>query len=171
MGKIVLYDNDYEGAILCVGDKKDSADLNHVSQKDLDNLLKYANRSLGDIIKKDNLLMFPMFHDKTQATLLELPLLTIQDHQYLGQKCKSLRVKTGNLMGFIGFNGTELEIRSRFFPNRRRTRLLFILYASESVPHQYGEPLTSYIVRNEQIEPHDAPVSTNAQSSLVSRSI
>lgn len=116
MGKIVLYDNDYEGAILCVGDKKDSADLNHVSQKDLDNLLKYANRSLGDIIKKDNLLMFPMFHDKTQATLLELPLLTIQDHQYLGHKCQSLRVKTGNLMGFIGINGTELEIRSRFSP-------------------------------------------------------
>lgn len=127
-----LYDNDYVGKIFYT--KK--ADLQPsepegfcVSQPAWKAIFACGNKPLRELIEKENLFVFPASCTKTQEALLELPLFTTQ----IIEPEKVLRVKTGNLMGFVGFNGIELQIRSRFSKDAANNEDYFLYYMLQKV--------------------------------------
>ena len=84
-----------------------------LSKSEIEDFLPLANKDIKKLCEEnDRLLVFPhslnMSNDKIELN----PLFVVEDY-----KKESLKVKTGNIMGFIGSNGKRMRIRSRFDKN------------------------------------------------------
>lgn len=99
MGRMIhLTDNNIEGS--------------YIDDGVLD-ILKIAN--IGKLRDNPDLLIFPYSLAETNDSIGDLPILNTSHHNYdKDGKCLSLKVHTGNLMGFIGMNETSVSIHSRF---------------------------------------------------------
>ena len=84
-----------------------------LSKSEIEDFLPLANKDIKKLCEEnERLLVFPhslnMSNDKIELN----PLFVVEDY-----KKESLKVKTGNIMGFIGSNGKRMRIRSRFDKN------------------------------------------------------
>ena len=86
-----------------------------------DNLEKYlslqniANRNVSELLddKDNDLLIYPHSFYQCEDETGKQPLLLLQTH-WKEKKCTKVMLETGNMAGFIGFNGLSLSIHSRF---------------------------------------------------------
>ena len=86
-----------------------------------------ANKSLKDLCKNQSLLVFPHCLGEHDDGIEEQFIVQFEGSAKINDEdkivsCDDVKIKTGNLMGFIGFSGkgchgTKLEIRSRFSEN------------------------------------------------------
>ena len=86
-----------------------------------------ANKSLKDLCKNQSLLVFPHCLGEHDDGIEEQFIVQFEGSAKFNDEdkivsCDDVKIKTGNLMGFIGFSGkgchgTKLEIRSRFSEN------------------------------------------------------
>lgn len=95
MGRIIhLTDNNTEGS--------------YIDDGVLD-ILKIAN--IGNLRDNPDLLVFPYSLAESNDSIGDLPILNTSHHNYdKDGKCLSLKVHTGNLMGFIGMNETSVSM-------------------------------------------------------------
>ena len=75
---------------------------------DCENLRKIANKTLGDLQSESGILIFPPKIEDTDDQIKDSVIFTLKENE------NSFSLGTGNLMGFIGRNDTELNICSRF---------------------------------------------------------
>ena len=75
---------------------------------DCENLRKIANKTLGDLQSESGILNFPPKIEDTDDQIKDSVIFTLKENE------NSFSLDTGNLMGFIGRNDTELNICSRF---------------------------------------------------------
>ena len=75
---------------------------------DCENLRKIANKTLGDLQSESGILIFPPKIEDTDDQIKDSVIFTLKENE------NSFSLDTGNLMGFIGRNDTELNICSRF---------------------------------------------------------
>lgn len=95
---IHLRDNDYHGTTIPQG-----------NIGDIQRIADY-----GCLQDAPELLVFPhSFKDLTDG-IGDLSILTLHDKKYEDGVCVSAKAHTGNLMGFVGINGTSVSIHSRF---------------------------------------------------------
>ena len=86
-----------------------------------------ANKSLKDLCKNQSLLVFPQCLGEHDDGIEDQFIVQFEGSAKFNDEdkivsCDDVKIKTGNLMGFIGFSGkgchgTKLEIRSRFSEN------------------------------------------------------
>lgn len=69
---------------------------------------------LGQLQDHPNLLVFPDSFTGVKDKIGELSILITKEVQVSGNEITSLKVCTGNLMGFVGRNNTSVSIHSRF---------------------------------------------------------
>ena len=84
-------------------------ELTEAHQRDKDNLSLIANKSIGELVKANpELLIFPECIKDNEDDIVSDPIfeLTFSDSKTM--------LATGNIMGFIGVQGTQLKIQSRF---------------------------------------------------------
>lgn len=92
-------------------------ELTNITKKDIDNLRSIANVRLNEKINKNpNLLVFPYRVSDIRDNLLENKIISIEED--------SQKLRTGNIMGFIGINNTRLSITSRFAHDREHDYFL-----------------------------------------------
>lgn len=70
--------------------------------------------SIGSLQNAPDLLVFPHSFTEAKDCIGDLSIVTLHDVQYADGRCVSAKVRTGNLMGFVGVNETSLSIHSRF---------------------------------------------------------
>lgn len=75
---------------------------------DCENLRKIANKTLGDLQSESGILIFPPKIEDTDDQIKDSVIFTLKESD------NYFSLDTGNLMGFIGHNDTELNICSRF---------------------------------------------------------
>lgn len=97
MSRITVIDN-------TLNQKLPLHDFNH----DCENLRKIANKTLGDLQSESGILIFPPSIEDTDDQIKDSVIFTLKENE------NSFSLDTGNLMGFIGRNDTELNICSRF---------------------------------------------------------
>lgn len=93
---ITIQDNNYQGKVFSL---HDAADLLSVGNKPI--------RQLCD--ENEHLLVFPLSIDDTDDRIGDSTIVDI----YAEDK-KSVRIKSGNIMGFVGRNNQQMKIYSRF---------------------------------------------------------
>lgn len=76
--------------------------------KDRDNLRLIANKSIGDLHAETGILVFPPKVEETDDQIKDSVIFNLVERE------ESFLIETGNIMGFIGRNDTELNICSRF---------------------------------------------------------
>lgn len=76
--------------------------------KDRDNLRLIANKTIGDLQKESGILVFPPKVEETDDKIKDSVIFNLKEGD------NSFSLETGNIMGFIGRNDTELNICSRF---------------------------------------------------------
>ena len=84
-------------------------ELTEIHQLDKDNLSLIANKSIGELVKANpELLIFPNHLKDNEDDIASDPIfeLTLTDTKTV--------LTTGNIMGFIGVQNTQLKIQSRF---------------------------------------------------------
>lgn len=88
-------------------------------------LLGIANVPLNELVSQNkNLLVFPHSIDKSYGRIDELPIFEM----YGGaDNLGDVKIRTGNLMGFIGTGGTQLQITSRFADGENDNFLHYML--------------------------------------------
>ena len=91
-------------------DLVDNQRCEEFSKSEIEDFLPLANKDIKKLCEEnERLLVFPhslnMSNDKIEFN----PLFVYEDY-----KKESLKVRTGNIMGFIGSNGKRMRIRSRF---------------------------------------------------------
>ena len=69
---------------------------------------------IGSLGNNPDLLVFPHSFSELKDEIGNLSILTIRDAKYEREEYASLKVCTGNLMGFVGINETSISIHSRF---------------------------------------------------------
>lgn len=105
-------------------------------------LQQVAGKSLGELCKEnEQLLVFPHCLGEQNKSIQELSLCELvgtpcYDKENRLLHVNEVKIKTGNLMGFVGFSGrggfgTQLEIRSRFTDNSGKD--FFLHYLLERV--------------------------------------
>lgn len=97
MSRITVIDN-------TLNQKLPLPDFNH----DCENLRKIANKTLGDLQSESGILIFPPKIEDTDDQIKDSVIFTLKESDNF------FSLDTGNLMGFIGRNDTELNICSRF---------------------------------------------------------
>ena len=81
-----------------------------ISMSEIEDFLPLANKDIRKLCEEnERLLVFPHSLDMSNDKIEYNPLFVVEDY-----KKESLKVKTGNIMGFIGANGKRMRIRSRF---------------------------------------------------------
>lgn len=95
---IHLIDNDSAGTI--------------IPQDCISDILQIAG--IGRLQNASDLLVFPHFFSDLKDGVGDLSILTLKDAQFTNGQCVSVKVCTGNLMGFVGINNTSISIHSRF---------------------------------------------------------
>ena len=123
MPHITLTDNNFHNPpkLLDVAKETDSAIQAY------EDLQLVANKSLKDLCKNQSLLVFPQCLGEHDDGIEEQFIVQFEGSAKFNDEdkivsCDDVKIKTGNLMGFIGFSGkgchgTKLEIRSRFSEN------------------------------------------------------
>jgi 5-methylcytosine-specific restriction endonuclease McrBC regulatory subunit McrC len=86
-------------------DNNNKEPLSIENQDDIENLSQYAGKDIRDIVKENSdLLIFPRSLNGHHDDIDKNHIYTLSDNQLI----------TGNIMGFIGVNRTQLSIVSRF---------------------------------------------------------
>ena len=123
MPHLTLTDNNFHNPpkLLEVAKETDSAIQAY------EDLQLVANKSLKDLCKNQSLLVFPQCLGEHDDGIEEQFIVQFEGSAKFNDEdkiisCDDVKIKTGNLMGFIGFSGkgchgTKLEIRSRFSEN------------------------------------------------------
>jgi len=69
---------------------------------------------IGQLQNAPDLLVFPHSFSECSDGIEDLSILTLRDTIYANGVCTSVKVCTGNLIGFVGVNNTSVSIHSRF---------------------------------------------------------
>lgn len=92
-------------------------DLTNYSENDIKELKYIADIKLQEKINKNpNLLVFPYCTSNIRDNLLDNTIISIDEN--------SQKLRTGNIMGFVGINSTKLSIISRFALDRKHDYFL-----------------------------------------------
>ena len=75
-----------------------------ISEEDINSLKEISQRTIKNIIENDNLLIFPSDLNKSKNIEENKTIFNIYNNE----------VRTNNIMGFIGYNDTQIKITSRF---------------------------------------------------------
>lgn len=98
-------------------------------KSDYQNLIKIANTSIKDLTyNNDSLLVFPEVLGAFEDGIEEQHIFDLRGNP---DELKSVKLTTGNIMGFIGIGGTQLKITSRFSKNDKKD--FFLHYMLEKV--------------------------------------
>ncbi|MBP5526133.1 MAG: hypothetical protein J6Y11_11100 [Paludibacteraceae bacterium] len=93
---------------LTITDNQNGAKLSNADTKDLENLKLISNVKISDLSNSNhNLLVFPRDFNQYGDNINESCILSLSGEE----------ISTGNIMGFIGVNETQLTIKSRFDRN------------------------------------------------------
>lgn len=99
----------------------------------LQNLRLIANKTIGDLQTESSILVFPPKVEETDDQIKDSVIFTLKEGE------DSFSLETGNIMGFIGRNDTELNICSRFTHrvdgNLSEKNDFFLHYMLEKVCH------------------------------------
>lgn len=110
MISISTIDNNLGKSLSNVGCAEDQSKL--LAYRDLSHI---ANISLGELAKtKQNLVVFPKVLGDNKDDVDKLPIFTLAGSGESDAELAKVKITTGNLMGFIGYGETQLEITSRF---------------------------------------------------------
>lgn len=89
------------------------------------NLLGIANVPLNELVSQNkNLLVFPQSIDKSYGRIDGLPIFEMYG---CADNLEELKIRTGNLMGFLGTGGTQAQITSRFADGENDNFLHYML--------------------------------------------
>ena len=95
------------------------------TQSDYDNLNKIANTPLSELVKNNpSLLVFPKVLGVFNDGIEDEEIFNLHGNP---EKLEDVRLKTGNVMGFVALGGTELKILSRFSDDQNDTFLQYML--------------------------------------------
>ena len=85
------------------------------SDEELSDLQRIADTPINKLISEDNknLLIFPHSFEDCQDQIGEKSILSLK-YQWKENHRIPVSLETGNIMGFIGINNTQLDIKSRF---------------------------------------------------------
>ena len=83
-----------------------------IPRESIKDVLQISN--IGRLQNEPDLLVFPHSFSEVKDDIGDLSIVTLHDAQYDDGKCISAKACTGNLMGFVGVNGTSISIHSRF---------------------------------------------------------
>ena len=98
-----------------------------ISMAEIEDFLPLANKDIRKLCEENKrLLVFPYSLDMSNDKIEFNPLFEVEDY-----KKETLKVKTGNIMGFIGSNGKRMRIRSRFDQNENND--FFLHYMLQKV--------------------------------------
>lgn len=86
-------------------------------EKDINSLKEISHRTIKNIIENDNLLIFPSDLNKSKDIDKSKTIFNIYNNE----------VRTNNIMGFIGYNDTQIKITSRFASNENDYFLHYML--------------------------------------------
>ena len=137
MPHITLTDNNFNNPpkLIDVAKETDSAIQAY------EDLQLVANKSLKELCKNQSLLVFPHCLGEHDDGIEDQFIVQFEGSAKFNDEdkivsCDDVKIKTGNLMGFIGFSGkdchgTKLEIRSRFSENNKQD--FFLHYMLEKV--------------------------------------
>ena len=124
MPHITLIDNNFANLVSLTTLLKDDVDSQIHAYEDLQLV---ANKNLKELCKNQSLLVFPQCLGEHDDGIEEQFIVQFEGSAKINDEdkivsCDDVKIKTGNLMGFIGFSGkgchgTKLEIRSRFSEN------------------------------------------------------
>lgn len=94
-------------------DLVDNQRSEELSKSEIEDFLPLANKDIKKLCEdNERLLVFPHSLNMSNDKIEYNPLFVVDDY-----KKEYLKVKTGNIMGFIGSNGKRMRIRSRFDRN------------------------------------------------------
>ena len=142
MSYLTLTDNNFHNPpkLVDVAQETDSAILVY------EDLQLVANKNLKDLCKNQSLLVFPHCLGEHDDGIEDQFIVQFEGSAKFNDEdkivsCDDVKIKTGNLMGFIGFlgkgcHGTKLEIRSRFAENNKaenNNQDFFLHYMLEKV--------------------------------------
>lgn len=98
-----------------------------ISMSEIEDFLPLANKDIRKLCEENKrLLVFPHSLDMSNDKIEYNPLFEVEDY-----KKETLKVRTGNIMGFIGSNGKSMRIRSRFDQNENND--FFLHYMLQKV--------------------------------------
>ncbi len=108
-------------------DLVDNQRSEELSKSEIEDFLPLANKDIKKLCEEnERLLVFPHSLNMSNDKIEYNPLFVVEDY-----KKESLKVKTGNIMGFIGSNGKRMRIRSRFDQNENND--FFLHYMLQKV--------------------------------------
>ena len=128
MSHLTVTDNNFHNPpnLLDVAQSSDSAIHAY------EDLQLVANKSLKELCKNQSLLVFPQCLGEHDDGIEDQFVVQLEGSAKFNDEdkiisCDDVKIKTGNLMGFIGFSGkgchgTKLEIRSRFAENAENNK-------------------------------------------------
>lgn len=100
-------------------------------EKQYDDILHIANKTIEEVIEENpNLLIFPQSLGINKDKIEELEILHLTGSK---DNLKDCKIKTGNLMGFIGYGDTQISITSRFAKNNDTKDDFFLHYLLQKV--------------------------------------
>lgn len=106
---ITIQDNDYKGKVCSI--------------KEVSDLFSIANKPIKQLCEEDNhLLVFPLSIDDADGRIGDSKIVDIYTEDE-----NSVRIKSGNIMGFVGRNNQLLKIYSRFDNSKSDYFLHYIL--------------------------------------------
>lgn len=127
MPHLTLTDNNFNNPPKLIDVAKETDSAIHAYE----DLQLVANKSLKDLCKNQSLLVFPQCLGEHDDGIEDQFIVQFEGSAKFNDEdkivsCDDVKIKTGNLMGFIGFSGkgchgTKLEIRSRFTENGEET--------------------------------------------------
>lgn len=98
-----------------------------ISMLEIEDFLPLANKDIRKLCEENKrLLVFPHSLDMSNDKIEYNPLFVVDDY-----KQETIKVRTGNIMGFIGTNGKRMRIRSRFDQNENND--FFLHYMLQKV--------------------------------------
>lgn len=96
-----------------------------------DDISHIANKTIEEVIEENpNLLIFPQSLGINKDKIEELEILHLTGSK---DNLKDCKIKTGNLMGFIGYGDTQISITSRFAKNNDTKDDFFLHYLLQKV--------------------------------------
>lgn len=96
-----------------------------------DDISHIANKTIEELLEENpNLLIFPQSLGLNKDKIEELEILHLSGSKDNLKECK---IKTGNLMGFIGYGNTQISITSRFARNNNTKDDYFLHYLLQKV--------------------------------------
>ena len=96
-----------------------------------DDISHIANKTIEELLEENpNLLIFPQSLGINKDKIEELEILHLSGSKDNLKECK---IKTGNLMGFIGYGNTQISITSRFAKNNDTKNDYFLHYLLQKV--------------------------------------